>query len=77
MHASMRAFVCAAAVRTGFVRVSGSGGGEGAHGRKDGGAMPTRSVSRHAVRSAASSCHLDASMLNMGFVGLILELWRS
>ena len=47
-----------------MVRASGGGegwGGEGAHGLNSIGATPACSIARHAVRLAASSCHLSWS----------------
>lgn len=62
--ASMAATVACAQVRTGLVREMRGEAGR-ACGRKAGGASPVLSVSRHALRSAASSCHRAVSIWNL------------
>ena len=60
----MAATVARAQLRTDFVReICGDGGR--ACGRKPGGASPVFNVSRHATRSAASSCHRAVSIWNL------------
>ena len=61
--ASIAAMVAPTHARTVFVREMRGVGGR-TSGRKSGGARPVRSVSRHAVRSAASSCQRVVSMEN-------------
>ena len=60
----MAAMVACVQLRAVFVREMRGDGGR-ACGRKAGGARPDRSVSRHAVRSAASSCQRAVSIWNM------------
>ena len=67
----MAATVACVQVRTGFVREMCGDGGR-ACGRKAGGASPVLSVSRHALRSAASSCHRAVSIWNL-FIALKME----
>ena len=62
--ASMAATVACVQLRTGFVREMRGDGGR-ARGRKAGGAIPVLNVSRHALRSAASSCHRAVSIWNL------------
>jgi len=56
--------VAAVQPRTGLVREMRSGDEGAGGGRNSAGAKPDRSVSRHAVRSAASRCQRDESMPN-------------
>ena len=62
--ASMAAMVAPTQARAVFVREMRGVGGR-ASGRKAGGARPVRNVSRHAARSAASSCQRVVSMENL------------
>ena len=55
--ASMAAMVAGVQPRTGLVPAMRGGEAGRACGRKAGGAIPVLSVSRHAPRLAASSCH--------------------
>ena len=69
---SMAAMVARTQLRAVLVRAM-RGEGSRALGRKAGGARPVRSVSRHAARSAASSCQRALSIWNKS---MALEMER-